>query len=193
MTSHKGHNHPATPAARAACRNAKLDQDYYQAIGEIARTAIAINDSRVIHEPIINRNTRGAGIATYISCTCGWEPKNMPQRMSTRTNAHQSHLRQRGAAPVDYSQARYATGLPAAGMTWDQWYAANPTASPTIWPDGHWNQPHCSSCGTTDLEALTMGDQGYTACCNKRGCQDDGLVGYACCPASAEATGHPYR
>lgn len=29
------------------------------------------------------------------------------------------------------------------------------------------NQPHCESCGSTDREDLTTGDQGYSACCNE--------------------------
>jgi hypothetical protein len=192
MTSHKGHNHPATPAARAACRAQSADRDHTNALREIVKTATEINrQSTVMHLPIINRNTTGAGIGTYLSCTCGWEPKAMPQRMSTRTNAHQAHLRAVGAAPVDYSQATYATGLPAAGMTWEQWYAVNPDASPTTWPKRHWFSRHCSSCGTTDYEALETGDQGYTACCNKRACQAIGTE--VCCPASAEATDRQYR
>jgi len=26
---------------------------------------------------------------------------------------------------------------------------------------------HCEQCGSTDLEDLTTGDQGYSACCNE--------------------------
>jgi hypothetical protein len=29
---------------------------------------------------------------------------------------------------------------------------------------------HCESCGSEDLEDLTTGDQGYTACCNEPPC-----------------------
>lgn len=32
---------------------------------------------------------------------------------------------------------------------------------------GHALGDHCESCGSTDLEDLTTGDQGYTACCNE--------------------------
>jgi hypothetical protein len=30
---------------------------------------------------------------------------------------------------------------------------------------------HCETCGTTDRESLTTGDQGYTACCNEPICR----------------------
>lgn len=29
------------------------------------------------------------------------------------------------------------------------------------------NETHCENCGSTDVEDLTTGDQGYSACCNE--------------------------
>lgn len=82
MSSHETHNHPATPAARAACRRRSTrPQDDPNMIGRVLEFA-----------PV--------GIPTF-----------------TRTTAD-----------------------------------------------------HCELCGTVDIESLTTGDQGYTACCNELVC-----------------------
>jgi hypothetical protein len=50
--------------------------------------------------------------------------------------------------------------------------------------DTNLHTAHCSSCGSTDYEDLNTGDQGYTACCNKRVCYGNQGT-YAtgpCCP-----------
>jgi hypothetical protein len=61
---------------------------------------------------------------------------------------------------------------------------------------------HCESCGSTDREDLTTGDQGYTACCNECICSGGYRNRYgtptnykiACCWAKAElAFGGPDR
>ena len=51
---------------------------------------------------------------------------------------------------------------------------SNPTSAPA----------HCESCGSTDVEDLTTGDQGYTACCNEPICHGG--------PASAFGTPADY-
>lgn len=52
------------------------------------------------------------------------------------------------------------------------------------------NQDHCESCGTVDLESLTTGDQGYTACCNELVCHGDRTAVWAWVDESTGSTGN---
>lgn len=48
---------------------------------------------------------------------------------------------------------------------------------------------HCELCGTFDIESLTTGDQGYTACCNEPTCHGDIIAVWAWRDASNGSTG----
>lgn len=41
------------------------------------------------------------------------------------------------------------------------------------------DETHCELCGTFDLESLTTGDQGYTACCNEPTCDGSTPIAWA--------------
>lgn len=110
MTSHKGHDHPNTPAARAACRRAMI------------------------------------------------KDREAPFR----------------AQGVNDSNGRVLEFSPAVGI---------PTFTRT-------DQDHCENCGTLDIEALTTGDQGYTACCNELVCSGRATSVWAWIDESTGSTGN---
>jgi len=81
------------------------------------------------HAPISMLNRTGSGIRTIIICSCGWTPSKAPERGSTMHNAHDAHRRAHGLRKDTCPADVYGEG-PAKGLTWDQWYAANPGLDP---------------------------------------------------------------
>lgn len=71
----------------------------------------------------------GAGIRTYLGCSCGWKPKSMPQAGSTMHRAYLGHLRTLGLPRPEFITDVYGEG-PAKGYTFDEWYAMRPDCDP---------------------------------------------------------------
>lgn len=95
------------------------------------------------HRPISKLNTTGVGIRSYFACSCGHEPRTMPTRGSTMHVSYLKHVRSLGIGRNDVADAIYAEGYAAAGMTWDQWYAAHPSLDPfTGTSDAERLRPH---------------------------------------------------
>ncbi len=82
------------------------------------------------HHPLTNLNTTGQGIRSYFSCSCGWKPKRMPESGRMSHVPFMRHAAGFGIRRDNFADARYADGYPAAGMTWNEWYAANPDRDP---------------------------------------------------------------
>ncbi len=84
------------------------------------------------HRPVMDRNRTGHGIATVIGCSCGASPKKGAARGSMQHVWYGRHAKANGVNEADMAPMTYAVGhgYPAEGMTWDEWYAANPGLNP---------------------------------------------------------------
>lgn len=83
------------------------------------------------HVPTIFLNTTDPnGIRTFVGCSCGVMPRRMPQSGNARPLSYMAHARKVGLQVRNISHAVYGPGYPAAGMTWNEWYAAHPGEDP---------------------------------------------------------------
>ncbi len=77
------------------------------------------------HRPVVRLNPdpkRLGGVKSFIGCSCGKNPKRMPQGASVMANAYMAHVRALGLSITNVSHAVYDEGYAAAGLTWNQWY-----------------------------------------------------------------------
>ena len=83
------------------------------------------------HMPVSYLNTTGAGIRTFIGCTCGDNPGTMPKAGTSLHVWHGRHRRTLGLPPLpSYAVTVYGPQYPAAGQTFEQWRTAHPGRDP---------------------------------------------------------------
>jgi hypothetical protein len=83
------------------------------------------------HHPVHILSPDGTGIRSTTGCACGEGPKRGAANRNAMYTWYRAHARKVGVAP-DEGAITYAIGrgYAAEGMTWDEWYAANPGVDP---------------------------------------------------------------
>lgn len=84
------------------------------------------------HAPVYILNPRPdlGGIRATFGCSCGAAPKKGAARQTSMATWYLRHARTHGVAYDDTAPAIYAPGYAGAGMTFDEWHAANPGKDP---------------------------------------------------------------
>jgi hypothetical protein len=57
-----------------------------------------------------------------VTCSCGWQPKTAPDRMSTMDDPYIAHRREQGMPYAGHIDPVFGEG-PWTGLTWDEWYS----------------------------------------------------------------------